>query len=252
MYRESSCWERRVVLHQHGVFHAQRLPGPHLFPGSADLSVLHKVHSLQPLLNLRRDRIDRVPRIWRDAINPVPTEECCYYQSSRSTKTWIVPPQARPICSTFSSSVMPNSSICGLPFSITSIAAWTTAGSTHPPLTEPANSPLSLTASLAPGRRGADPYMETTVATATRSPRVRPFSISGNTSRICFFLLSFCPSPGFDCLAPCCDTTFRPTIINRAQYISQMNQTIKIMGRQEIIDERQGCLHPDRQGAVIR
>src|SRR5579863_8818091 len=58
------------------------------------------------------------------------------HQSNRSTKTWIVPPQARPICSIFCSSVMPNSSICGLPFLITSMAVWKTAGSTQPPLTE--------------------------------------------------------------------------------------------------------------------
>src|SRR5579884_1508192 len=106
------------------------------------------------------------------------------HQSRRSTKTWIVPPQARPICSIFSSSVMPNSSICGLPSSITSIAASTTAGSTQPPLTEPDSSPLSLTASFAPGWRGAEPAILTTVAMATRSPRARQRSMSGNTSRM--------------------------------------------------------------------
>src|SRR5260370_10616554 len=61
---------------------------------------------------------------------------------------------------------------------------FTTAGSTHPPLTEPDSSPRSLTASFAPGLRGAEPYIVTTVATATRSPRSRQRSTSGNTSRI--------------------------------------------------------------------
>src|SRR6266700_5686525 len=92
---------------------------------------------------------------------------------------------------------MPNSSICGSPVSITSIAECTTAGSTQPPLTEPDNSPLSLTASFAPGLRGAEPYIVTTVATATRSPRSRHRSTSGNISRIEFL-------PSFD-------TQFFPT-----------------------------------------
>src|SRR6266567_4022696 len=68
------------------------------------------------------------------------------HQSKRSTNTWIVPPQESPIFSKFSSSEMPNSSICGFPSLMTSMAASTTAGSTHPPLTEPVNSPLSLPA----------------------------------------------------------------------------------------------------------
>src|SRR5450755_401188 len=109
------------------------------------------------------------------------------YQSRRSTKTWIVPPQERPIFSIFCSSVMPNSSICGFPLFMTSIAACTTAGSTQPPLTEPESSPFSLTASFAPGLRGAEPAMLTTVATATFSPSARHFSISGNTSRMGLF-----------------------------------------------------------------
>src|SRR6266567_2526337 len=102
----------------------------------------------------------------------------------------MVPPQDSPIFSKFSSSLIPNSSICGSPVSITSIAECTTAGSTHPPLTEPDNSPLSLTASFAPGLRGAEPYIVTTVATATRSPRSRHRSTSGKMSRI-EFLPSF-------------------------------------------------------------
>src|SRR5437868_12314795 len=96
----------------------------------------------------------------------------------------MVPPHDKPIFSTFCSSVIPNSSICGFPSLITSIQVSKTAGSTQPPLTEPANSPLSLTANFAPGLRGAEPAMETTVASATFSPRDRHFSISGRTSRI--------------------------------------------------------------------
>src|SRR5712691_2833590 len=94
------------------------------------------------------------------------------YQSRRSTKTWMVPPHDKPIFSTFCPSV------------IASMQASKTAGSTQPPLTEPVNSPLSLTAILAPGLRGAEPAMETTVARATFSPRARQRSISGRTSRI--------------------------------------------------------------------
>src|SRR2546428_11234873 len=101
----------------------------------------------------------------------------------------MVPPHDKPIFSTFCSSVIPNSSICGFPSLITSMQVSKTAGSTQPPLTEPANSPLSLTANFAPGLRGAEPAMETTVASATFSPRARHRSISGRTSRIKHLLL---------------------------------------------------------------
>jgi hypothetical protein len=44
------------------------------------------------------------------------------------------------------------------------------APSTHPPLTEPAISPPSATASLAPTPRGAEPSTRTTVASAVPRP----------------------------------------------------------------------------------
>src|SRR5579875_331595 len=184
----------------------------------------------------------------------------------------MVPPQARPICSIFSSSVMPNSSICGLPFSITSIAVSTTAGSTQPPLTEPVSSPLSLTASFAPGWRGADPAILTTVAMATRSPRARQRSMSGNTSRIinktsCLvgglpLFTRKCPEgkklllqPGLapfgKGLAARRQTAHGAIIADVAQQVAQVNQAVQVMGRQKIIDIRQGRLHPNGQRSVI-
>src|SRR5437588_10189379 len=114
---------------------------------------------------------------------------------------------------------MPNSSICGSPVSITSIAECTTAGSTQPPLTEPDNSPLSLTASFAPGLRGAEPYIVTTVATATRSPRSRHRSTSGKMSRIEFlpsFDIQFFPKAQALILERLHKPTESPTIIHHA------------------------------------
>src|SRR5579884_1621769 len=198
------------------------------------------------------------------------------HQSRRSTKTWIVPPQARPICSIFSSSVMPNSSICGLPSSITSIAASTTAGSTQPPLTEPDSSPLSLTASFAPGWRGAEPAILTTVAMATRSPRARQRSMSGNTSRMinktsCVCASVFLPlaararpagkektlalypglAPPGNGFAARRRVAYRAALVNVAQQVAQVNQTVQVMSRQKVIDIGQGRLHTNGQRAII-
>src|SRR3974377_2486576 len=56
--------------------------------------------------------------------------------------TRIVPPHDRPTCQAVSSAT-PNSSILGLPESITSSASVTTAPSTQPPDTEPRKMPSS-------------------------------------------------------------------------------------------------------------
>ena len=57
----------------------------------------------------------------------------------------------------------------GEPFS-TSVASRITAGSTQPPVTEPATSPAPETASVAPGSRGAEPIRSITEPTATAVP----------------------------------------------------------------------------------
>ena len=55
------------------------------------------------------------------------------------------------------------------PFS-TSVASRITAGSTQPPVTEPATSPVAETASVAPGSRGAEPIRSITEPSATAVP----------------------------------------------------------------------------------
>src|SRR4051794_36294010 len=57
----------------------------------------------------------------------------------------------------------------GEPFS-TSVASRITAGSTQPPVTEPAISPAPETASVAPGSRGAEPMRSITDPTAMAVP----------------------------------------------------------------------------------
>src|ERR671924_888600 len=105
--------------------------------------------------------------------------------STRSTKIWILPPQARPTSQAWSL-VMPKSSSRGLPSRITSSASVTTAPSTQPPETEPTIAPLSSTASLAPTGRGEEPQVLTTVATATPDPASRQ---RATWSRICIVSL---------------------------------------------------------------
>src|SRR5690348_10948949 len=87
----------------------------------------------------------------------------------------MVPPQESP---TFhaASSATPNSSIFGLPLSITSIASVTTAPSTQPPETEPRKLPSSSITRFEPTGRGAEPQVSTTVARATPFPPLRQSS----------------------------------------------------------------------------
>src|ERR1700760_4615489 len=81
----------------------------------------------------------------------------------------MVPPQDSPTFQAVSSAT-PNSSIFGLPVSITSIASVTTAPSTQPPETDPRNVPSSLITRFDPAGRGAEPQVSTTVASATPWP----------------------------------------------------------------------------------
>src|SRR6202034_3785434 len=89
--------------------------------------------------------------------------------------TRIVPPQERPTFQAVSSAT-PNSSILGLPLSMTSSASVTTAPSTQPPETEPRKLPCSSITRLAPTGRGAEPQVSTTVAKATARPSLRQSS----------------------------------------------------------------------------
>src|SRR6478736_5780452 len=81
----------------------------------------------------------------------------------------MVPPQDRPTFQAVSSAT-PNSSVLGLPDSITSSASVTTAPSTQPPETEPRKLPWSSITRLEPTGRGAEPQVSTTVASATPRP----------------------------------------------------------------------------------
>src|ERR1051325_3869426 len=84
----------------------------------------------------------------------------------------MVPPQDRPTFHAVSSAT-PNSSILGLPLSITSMASVTTAPSTQPPDTEPRKLPSLSITRLEPTGRGAEPQVSTTVASATSRPALR-------------------------------------------------------------------------------
>src|SRR3954471_8213436 len=87
----------------------------------------------------------------------------------------MVPPQDNPTFHAVSSAT-PNSSIFGLPLSITSIASVTTAPSTQPPDTLPRKLPSLSITRLEPTGRGAEPQVATTVASATPRPLLRQSS----------------------------------------------------------------------------
>src|SRR6476661_2085922 len=78
----------------------------------------------------------------------------------------MVPPQESPTFHAVSSAT-PNSSVFGLPLSITSMASVTTAPSTQPPETLPRKLPSLSITRLEPTGRGAEPQVSTTVASAT-------------------------------------------------------------------------------------
>src|SRR5579863_3735349 len=92
--------------------------------------------------------------------------------STLSTKTWILPPQARPT-SQARSLVTPKLKRRGWPSLIALMPSSMTAPSTQPPETEPMKPPPCSSASLAPTGRGEDPQVVTTVASATPLPAAR-------------------------------------------------------------------------------
>src|ERR1700675_4730836 len=97
------------------------------------------------------------------------------FYSTFSTYTRIVPPHDSPTFQAVSSAT-PNSSIFGLPLSMTSRASVTTAPSTQPPDTEPRKLPSPSMTRLEPTGRGAEPQVSTTVASATALPFLRQSS----------------------------------------------------------------------------
>src|SRR5262245_47191915 len=113
--------------------------------------------------------------------------------STFSTYTRIVPPQERPTFQAVSSAT-PNSSVLGLPLSITSSASVTTAPSTQPPDTLPRKLPSSSITRFEPTGRGAEPQVSTTVASATRRPSARQSSaarrMSSSRANICTSVLA--------------------------------------------------------------
>src|SRR5581483_4208723 len=111
----------------------------------------------------------------------------------------MVPPHDSPTFHAVSSAT-PNSSIFGLPLSITSIASVTTAPSTQPPDTEPRKLPSSSITRFEPTGRGAEPQVSTTVASATPRPALRQSSAALRmSSSLASMLVSFpsaCPILG--------------------------------------------------------
>src|SRR5215469_10869882 len=122
--------------------------------------------------------------------------ECAPIHSTRSTKIWILPPQASPTSQAWSL-LTPKSKSRGLPSRITSRASLTTAPSTQPPETEPTIAPLSSTASLAPTGRGEEPQVVTTVANATPDPASRQRAACSRISAVSLML----PSPDLSAMS---------------------------------------------------
>lgn len=75
------------------------------------------------------------------------------------------------------------------PEPMTSSAVWITAPSMHPPDTDPAKSPLAAIAMWLPARRGADPQVRVTVASATRRPSFSHASACARTGSAFVFVL---------------------------------------------------------------
>src|SRR5699024_6122019 len=88
-----------------------------------------------------------------------------------STYTSMIPPQVNPTANA-SSSLTPNRCNTGVPSSTTCPASSYTAPSTQPPDTLPVTEPSGATNIAAPGARGAEENVATTVPTPTVSPAV--------------------------------------------------------------------------------
>src|SRR2546429_4040466 len=94
----------------------------------------------------------------------------------------MIPPQVRPTANA-SESLTPYRCRTGTPVSTTSRASSYTAPSTHPPETLPTAVPSAPTSIVAPGGRGADRQVATTVATPTGASAAHQRCSSSSTSR---------------------------------------------------------------------
>src|SRR5258708_16887698 len=179
----------------------------------------------------------------------------------------MVPPHDNPTFQAVSSAT-PNSSILGLPVSITSSASVTTAPSTHPPDTEPRKLPSWSITRLEPPGRGAEPQVSTTVASATPLPALRQSSAAFrmSSSRASIKSLLICviaseakqsqPRDCFDVLrTPRNDDTVSYRHISRhpsqpffriarmaalrRQRAAQLGHGVQIVDRPEFVDVRQ-------------
>src|SRR5262249_5273902 len=171
--------------------------------------------------------------------------------STFSTNTRMVPPQDRPTFQAVSSA-MPNSSILGLPLSMTSSAPVTTAPSTQPPDTEPRKLPSWSITRFEPTGRGAEPQVSTTVASATSRPCLRQSSAALRMSlsdgsiatSVCRPLYTAEYSGSRHLLHP----AFRVAglVAAAAQRRDEAGHGFEIMDRAEFVDMRQHSLDAPR------
>src|SRR5215217_1416845 len=99
--------------------------------------ILWRDQQLAPQLRPFDDGRHGHRRLLRQGDIPPPKQLAHGYQSTLSTKMWMIPPHVRPTPKA-SSSEIPYVRYFGSPLSMAAIASSNTAGSTHPPLTEPA------------------------------------------------------------------------------------------------------------------
>src|SRR2546423_1093418 len=139
-------------------------------------------------------------------------------RSTRSTNTSMMPPQVSPTANA-SSSMTPFRCQAGVPVAATSLARSYTAPSTQPPETLPTAEPSGPTSIVAPGGRGAERQVATTVAMPTGSPARHQRVRSASTSRTGDHLYKF----------------------------FQRRETV---AGDEVVQVRQGGGHPAREGRV--
>src|SRR6476661_5517258 len=107
------------------------------------------------------------------------TKRC---RETGSTKMSMIPPQVRPTANA-SSSLIPYRTSTATPSPLTWVAISYTAPSTQPPDTEPTAAPPAVTAMEAPGSRGADLNVFTTVAKPAVLPSRQSGMMASRTSR---------------------------------------------------------------------
>src|SRR6056297_2039452 len=143
------------------------------------------------------------------------------------------PPQERPTCQAVSSAT-PNSSIFGLPLSITSSASAMTAPSTQPPETEPRKLPSASITRCEPTGRGAEPQVSTTVASATPRPSWAQTSASRRiSSSLAIMIIPLC--------SHCTQPAGRIGLARAGggERVAQSFHGAQIMDRAELVDMRQ-------------